>query len=289
MKFSLMTTTMVVDLLIELKKGSAKEKIDAEYAAMLQMAARLGIPAVEVTSIEAELFGLETVQELLKKNHLEAGGFVHMDQYACTDAERGKEIIALAKKRIEDAAALGTDNLMLALMAQEDAAEYSREELTAALIRTIRPIAEYGKQVGVMVSVEDTPDIRLPVCDTNDIKTLLDAIPELYLTYDSGNMLLKNDNPIPFLKTFRDRVCHVHLKDMAYADDGDIDVNGRFLTGCMHGEGMVDFAEIGTFLRDAGYNGYAVIEYVGHDNHEARIRDAMIYLDKMMRQGESML
>lgn len=284
MKFSLMTTTMVIDLLIDLQNGRPKEEIDEQYTNMLKMIARLGIPAVEVTSIEAELFGLQMIQALLKENHLEVGGFVHMDQYACTDDRRSKEIIALAKKRIDDAAVLGTDNLMLALMAQEDAVEHSQEELFAALIRTIRPIAEYGKKVGVMVSVEDTPDIRLPVCGTDDMKKLLEAIPELYLTYDSGNMLIMHEDPISYLKNFRDRICHVHLKDMVYADEGDADVDGRFLTGCMHGEGMVDFLRIGKYLRDTDYEGYAAIEYVGHSGHENKIRDAVIYLNKMMEE-----
>ncbi len=285
MKFSLMTTTMVIDLLMELQKGRSKEEITREYAAMLEMIAGIGIPAVEVTSIELDLFGLEEVKKQLEICHLEVGGFVHLDQYACTDSNQAEKMIALAKTRIDDAVSLGADNLMLALMAQEDVSEHSREELTKALIRNIQPIAEYGSEKGIRVSVEDTPDIRLPLCDTADTKALLDAVPDLYLTYDSGNMLLKNDSPILYLETFRDRVCHVHLKDMAYMQSGqpgDVDVDGRVIAGCMHGEGIVDFAEIGKILRESGYRGVAVIEYVGHDDHERRIREALTYLQSVL-------
>ncbi|MCD8232276.1 MAG: sugar phosphate isomerase/epimerase [Clostridiales bacterium] len=285
MKFSLMTTTMVIDLLIKLQSGRPKEEITREYASMVEMIAGLGIPAVEVTSIELDLFGLEEVNRQLKTHHLEVGGFVHLDQYACTDSDRAEKMITLAKKRIDDAVSLGADNLMLALMAQEDVSEHSREELTKALIQNIRPIAVYGSEKGIRVSVEDTPDIRLPLCDTADTKALLDAVPDLYLTYDSGNMLLKNDSPISYLETFRDRVCHVHLKDMAYMQSGqpgDVDVDGRVIAGCMHGEGIVDFAEIGKILRESEYEGVAVIEYVGHDDHERRIREALTYLQGVL-------
>ncbi|MCC8104100.1 MAG: sugar phosphate isomerase/epimerase [Clostridiales bacterium] len=283
MKFSLMTTTMVIDLLMEYQKGSGKEEITLKYADMLEMIARLGIPAVEITSIEEDLFGLEEIKKQLKKNHLEVGGFVHLDQYASTNPDRAEGIIALAKRRIDDAVPLGTDNLMLALIAQEDIEEHSRSELAEALIRNIRPIAEYGRRRGIMISVEDTPDIRLPLCNTADTKVLLDAIPELYLTYDSGNMILMHDSPITYLKAFQNRICHVHLKDMAYPEaghSGDLDIDGRVIAGCMHGEGIVNFGEIGECLREFGYEGTLVIEYVGHDDHEKRIRDALACLQR---------
>ncbi len=284
MKYSLMTTTMVIDLLIGMQMGKSREEIERDYAAILKMAADAGFTAVEVTSMDLDLFGMDGVKKLLEENHLAVGGFVHMDQYACTDEAKAEKMIASAKKRIDDAAALGTDNLMLGLMAQEDVSEHCREELQTALIRNIRPIAEYGKQAGIMISVEDTPDIRLPMCDTSDTKALLDAIPELYLTYDTGNMILKQDQTIPYLETFYDRVCHIHLKDMVYVEDGqpgDIDTNGKTIAGCLHGEGIMDFDEIGRHLREHGYDGYAAVEYVGHADAD-NIKNALAYLQKTM-------
>ncbi len=284
MKYSLMTTTMVLDLLIGMQQGLSPEQAKEKYRDMMAMVADTGIPAVEVTSMELDLFGYDTVKEELKNNGLVPGGFVHMDCYACTDEDKTGEIVEKAKQRIDDAASLGADNLMLALMAQEDVAEHSQEELAHALVRNILPIAAYGKEKGILVSVEDTPDIRLPLCDTADTKALLDAVPDLYLTFDTGNTILKHDDPLDYYHTFCSRVCHVHLKDMAYREpgqQGDVDVDGRIIAGCQPGEGIIDFEAIGASLKEAGYDGYAVIEYVGKAD-EDKISDAFKYLKGVM-------
>ncbi|MCD8014557.1 MAG: sugar phosphate isomerase/epimerase [Lachnospiraceae bacterium] len=283
MKYSLMTTTMVLDLLSESMTGIPKLQIQKKYADMMEMIASIGISAVEITTLELDLFGMDVVKQILNESHLKAGGFVHMDTFAHTDSKISQELAASAMRRIDDALCLGADNLMLGLMAQDDVSAHSPEELTNALIQNIRPVAEYGMKKGIKISVEDTPDIRLPLCDTADTKILLDAIPELYLTFDTGNMLLKHDAPLSYLEAFQDRICNVHLKDICYpapGQPGDTDVDGKVIAGCQHGCGLIDFAKIGNRLKSMNYNGNAVIEYIGHsrDNHAVRIREAYLFL-----------
>lgn len=278
MKYSLMTTSMVFEILGELEKCGDQENAKSEYRKMLRMIAKLGIPAVDITSLELDLFGLDEVKRTLKEMGLETGGVVHLDTFACTDEMLTERIVNRAKQRIEDACALEADNVMLALMAQENVEQYREEELRNALIRNIAPIAEYGKERGIKVSVEDTPDIRLPLCDRRDTKMLLDAIPGLYLTYDSGNMLLKKDDPIAYYKAFQARICHVHLKDMQYTTENasaDVDVDGNHIQAVIHGQGMIDFQRIFECMEAAGYKGYVMIEYVGSGEHEANIRQAL--------------
>lgn len=278
MKYSFMTTSMVFEILGGLEKSGDKENAKKEYRQMLEMISKLGIPAVDITSLELEVFGLDEVKRLLKETGLEVGGVVHMDRFACTDEMQTKMIVRSAEQRIEDACDLGSDNVMLALMAQEDVEQYSEEELRNSLVRNIAPIAEYGKKRGIKVSVEDTPDIRLPLCDQRDTKMLLDMIPELYLTYDSGNMLLKKDDPIAYYEAFQERICHVHLKDMQYTTDNalaDVDIDGKRIQAVIHGQGMVDFQRIFKCMEKTGYKGYAMIEYVGSGEHEVNIRQAL--------------
>ena len=228
---------------------------------MLRKTAELEIPAVEVTSLELELFGLDFVKNALKENHLEPACLVHLDQYATTDPEQSAQISAKAIQRVQDAISLGTKNMMLALMAQPDAEIYSYAQKQNALISCMKPVARFGAEHGISVSVEDTPNVSV------------------HLTYDTGNMLLKGEDSLSFYRHFKNRVSHVHLKDMTYAECGDSTVDGRKMTAAPHGEGMIDFPNILKELRTDCYEGYLVIEYVGSGDHFTNIKKAKGYLD----------
>ena len=286
MEYSLMTTSMVFPLLDKFQKGASLEKLKAEYADMLSMVAGCGIPAVEITSLELDVFGFDCVKASLECAGLRCACVIHMDAYAETDEARHGAILVAAKEKILTAKALGAGYVMLALMAQPGAEQHSAEELRKALIRNIQPIAGFGAENGVTVSVEDTPDIRLPLCDSGDIRLILDAIPDLSLTYDTGNMLLRNEDSLSFYRVLKDRVVYVHLKDMEYsdmADGADPTADGRHIRTAIHGNGVLDFPSILRELKADGYEGWLMLEYAGHENHSDNIRAAKEMIDKILK------
>lgn len=285
MKYSLMTTSMVFPMADKLHAGTAMDEVKKEYADMLAMVADCGIPAVEITSLELDVFGLDFVKSALTRAGLTCGCLIHMDTYAETAEPKHGAIEETAMQKILDAKALGADYVMLALMAQPDAEDHGTEELRDALIRNIRPIAAFGAENGVTVSVEDTPDIRLPLCDSADIRPILDAIPALSLTYDTGNMLLKGEDTLAFYRALKDRVVYVHLKDMEYAgqsDNADPTIDRRWIRTALHGQGVLDFGSILRELRAGGYDGWLMLEYAGSENHAANIRAAKEMMDKLI-------
>ena len=219
MKYSLMTTSMVFPLVEKLHSGVEMETVKKEYADMLHMAAGCGIPAVEITSLQMDVFGLGFVKEKLSESGLACRCLIHMDQYAQTNEEQSKGIVERARGKVLDAGALGAKYMMLALMAQPDAEGQDRGQLQDALVRNIRPIAFYGKEHGITVSVEDT---------------------------------------LGFYQNLKGRVVYVHLKDMEYTDqpDGaDPALDGRYIRTVPHGKGVVDFQPILNTLRKDGYDG----------------------------------
>ena len=285
MKYSLMTTSMVFPLAARLQAGEAPETIREDYRKLFAMIAACGIPAVEVTSLELDLFGFDTVQEALNLAGLECACVIHMDMYAETDPARHEPIVTSAKEKILAAKALGAKYVMLALMAQPEAEQHSMSDLQESLIRNLQPIAAFGKQNGITISVEDTPDIRLPLCDSNDIRPLLDAVHDLSLTYDTGNMILKNEDTLSFYRTLNDRVVYVHLKDMAYTESregSDPASDGRRVCTVLPGTGVIDFPSVLRELKQNGYNGWLMLEYAEHENHERNIKAAKETIDAAM-------
>ena len=285
MKKSLMTTSMVIPLIRQLQSGVPMEQILENYENILKTAADCGFSYVEITSMELEIFGVENIRKALARAGLRCSCLIHMDTFAETDLQKQERIRTSAVEKLHAAKELGTEYIMLALMAQPDAGSHSAEELREALVRTIRPVAVCGKEMGVTVSVEDTPEISLPLSSSEEMRALLDQIPELFLTYDTGNMLIRGEDPLHFYDALKDRIVYVHLKDMEYCEknEGDLTADGRSVKAVLHGRGMIDFKSVLKALKENGYDGILMLEYAGTDNHAENISAAVRYIDQIWK------
>ena len=99
-----------------------------------------------------------------------------------------------------------------------------------------------------------------------DVKNVLDRT-EVGWTFDMGHLMIGGYDPVEFLADARDRVVHVHLKDVlldkaapVFAGEQSIMEgvqNGMF---CPMGDGDVPVAEVVTELERTGYDGWYVLE-----------------------------
>jgi inosose dehydratase len=91
---------------------------------------------------------------------------------------------------------------------------------------------------------------------------------------DTGNSWLGGSEPLAFIKTFRNRIKHVHWKDMG---SEWIPKRGS-LFGCGMGNiplgtGVVDIASIVEALKEFGFNGPTTIEVAGDENVKASLKN----------------
>lgn len=99
-----------------------------------------------------------------------------------------------------------------------------------------------------------------------DVKNVLDRS-EVGWTFDMGHLMIGGYDPVEFLDDARDRIVHVHLKDVhldkaapVFALEQSIMEgvqNGMF---CPMGDGDVPVAEVVTELERTGYDGWYVLE-----------------------------
>ena len=99
-----------------------------------------------------------------------------------------------------------------------------------------------------------------------DVKNVLDRS-EVGWTFDMGHLMIGGYDPVEFLHDARDRIVHVHLKDVhldkaapVFAGEQSIMEgvqNGMF---CPMGDGDVPVAEVVTELERTGYDGWYVLE-----------------------------
>jgi len=91
--------------------------------------------------------------------------------------------------------------------------------------------------------------------------------PFLRMNMDTGNTFIAGQDPAAFLREFRDRVSHVHVKDvsesLAAASRGDL--TGIAVSHCAIGEGVnaANIRECFKILEETGYDGVYSIECEG--------------------------
>jgi len=90
---------------------------------------------------------------------------------------------------------------------------------------------------------------------------------EVGLLLDTGHAYAAGADYGEILRRFGDRVVHIHLKDVRrevldWARKNDVTFNSAVREGLftVPGDGIVDFSEIGKFIRSSGYNGWVVVE-----------------------------
>ena len=91
----------------------------------------------------------------------------------------------------------------------------------------------------------------------------------VYLTYDCGHFTFAGEDPLAALNRFKDRVAHVHLKDVRPKVLSQVKAERMgFMEAVIAGvftvpgdrEGSVDFPSIFALFDEAGYDGWLVVE-----------------------------
>ncbi len=75
------------------------------------------------------------------------------------------------------------------------------------------------------------------------------------ITFDSGNVLTGGENPVTGFINSKESIVHAHFKDWVLSADnkGLQGLDGRFYTGALVGEGIVDNKGVLKEMKKSGY------------------------------------
>lgn len=290
-RLSLMTMNMFIPVIIKIKMERDMEDALELYGEMLDLAADAGFEAVDVTSMELDMIGKETVKEYLEARGLKVSSLIYFNQFASTDEEKCREIVEDGKHAVDLALYLGTEVLMLVPQAHEGIEKLSAEEIHRALIGNFTPVTAYAVERGVHSVIEDTPDLKLHLCSAEDLAKVVDAVPGQEIVYDSGNMVLVDEDPVEYYEKFAAKTAHIHLKDMKEAPVemarfADTAADGRKMTGAPSGTGMLAeaFPTLMDCIRENGYDGYLTVEFAKDEelSYLESLKRAREYFEKLM-------
>lgn len=133
------------------------------------------------------------------------------------------------------------------------------------------PILDVFKECGVKFALEVHPtEIAFDILTAKRALEALDYRPEFGFNFDPSHLQWQGVDPVKFIKTFPDRIYHVHIKDAAVNLDGESGIlcshldfidAGRGWDFRSPGHGDVDFEAIIRELNRIGYEGPLSVEW----------------------------
>jgi inosose dehydratase len=238
-----------------------------------EVVGRAGFAGLEPEVIMLGQFaGAEHLRGALEANNLELAALTLVEDWGGeheTPQERASADAAIAL-------AASFDGALLALCQMPGRDRHDLAERQRRVLSCVRDVARRAEAAGLRTTFHPNSPEGSLFRTAEDYEVLLDGLPaSVGFTPDLGHVARGGMDPLAVVKQYRERVNHVHAKDM----DGD----GRW---AMIGTGVVPVAEVAQLLQRTGYEGWFVLE----DESELAERDpdgvaAQLgrYVDKVLR------
>ena len=158
--------------------------------------------------------------------------------------------------------------LMLGHAAEDPIREHNLREKQDNQMSCIRAIGQRAAERGIVSVFHPNPTPNSIFRYEEDYQIMFDALYQCEVGYapDIGHMLNGNIDPLAVIKQHRDKVRHVHFKDM----------DASHVWAAM-GKGIGDFKSIIDFLNDTDYLGWIIVEDESPD--AVRDSDAVVLAD----------
>lgn len=237
-----------------------------------------GVRAAGMEAVEINMTYLcehEETYELLQKANLHVSCVYEFYEMEHKD-ERER-----AKKHIDTARKAGAGKILVVpgflsekevgvmkeCVSDYDKAESFLKKNTKALrmLEGLSEIVTLGKKNSIQVTIEDFDDIKSPISCVNGLKWFLSCIPDLKVTFDTGNFIIHGENVLEAWEALKDRVVHIHCKD-------------RGNQPVAVGDGNIPMRDILHSIRESGYDGYLAIEHFDATDQEACMKKSADFL-----------
>ena len=203
-----------------------------------------------------------------------------------TDTKKNKERISKSKEILYLAKELGTDVVTTHIGVMPESPQHERYKV---MQDACRELAEYADSIDAHFAIETGPET------SSVLKDFLDTMNSkgVGVNLDPANLVMvTGDDPVQAVYNLKDYIVHTHAKDgkqlfykdpeIVYGMVKSVIVTGNSFEEVPLGEGQVAWPEYLAALEDIGFKGFLTIEREVGDNPEKDIRNAVLFLEKLM-------
>lgn len=204
---------------------------------------------------------------------------------ATTEPAERQQALDDCRRVIDNAAEVGVPVALLTVGSMQEGQE--RPEARRIMAEGLAELLPYGKDARVTLTIEDFGSSRSAYQTGAEVLECCElAGPEMMITYDSGNMIMGDEDPVAGLEIMKPRVVHAHAKDWELlppdAEDRIASRSGKRYVGTVVGSGVIDYPAVFAALRAMSYDGFLSFEYEGRGDQVEAARQGMAYLRRMM-------
>lgn len=236
-----------------------------------------GIPSVELLNVfwKDVQKELPAVIQQLKGSGIQASSYAVANDFAKDSAEERAAALAEIIDAIPVAKALGVK--VIRVFSGNLTEQVTYEAALDWIVEGLSQAARLAEREGLVLCLENHGKLA---GSGTQVKTILDRVgsPALRSTFDTGNFLLVDEQPLQALDVLLHVVAHVHFKDFLSHGEGRYkSLAGHAYEGVALGQGDVDLKTIVQRLTAIGYQGAYVLEFEGPGSEAEGIRQSYEY------------
>ncbi len=161
--------------------------------------------------------------------------------------------------------------------------EADRDVYTDKIVEGLKILCDLAEAKGITVSLEDFDDIKAPFCTPMGIRGLMDRVPKLKYTYDTGNFYYCDVDELEAFEMLKDRLVHVHLKDRTLelrneGEEAKPTISGKIMYPTPVGRGVIHIKEAAEKAMAEGYHDYFTVEHFGSAQELKYMEESMDWL-----------
>lgn len=258
-----------------------------------------GVSHIDVDRVIADKAYAADVLEYANSHHIEISALAYYPNTMDGDLEKRQANIAHLRKVILASSILDV-NLVTTFLGRDQTKTVEDNLTFVAEIWT--PILAYAEELGVKIAIENCPMLfgadQWPggqnLMTTPDIwRRVFALLPwkNLGINYDPSHFVWQMIDYIKPLYEFRNRIFHVHFKDIKLYQDrlhevGIMAYPLEYMAPKLPGLGDVDWGRFISALTDIGYDGYCCLEVEDHtfEGSEAKILQSLQLSKRYLEQ-----
>ncbi len=234
----------------------------------VQMACRLKLDGIEFYKLylkedERNSDSMSRISDVIHSAGLEVSMFTSYADLSVPKSPERAEQLASIRWDINSATIFKTN--IVRLTAGKWRKGQTVDETLRLVADGLKESLDYAEEKGVMLALEDHPEIGTKITDFMRILELVDD-DRLKVNLDTSNPMESGDSSVELAKLVKSRIVHVHLSD-----------RNRDLHHQVVGEGTVDFISVFRVLKGFGYDGWLSLETGGRKGEDV-IRQSMDFI-----------
>ena len=255
--------TMNTSLLtFSILRDAMKKTVDADL--ICRIIKEAGYDEADMMEFEFRAYGKEALLKALQKYEVRLGCLTIAAPFY-SDPE-GVE--AYYTRNLELAKEAGARLIMVIPGGGDDkpfCGKMTRQEMLDLAVRHFQKACAMAKPYGIQIGFENTPQDFKPLASAEDVRYVLDRVPDLGLIFDTGNFRVADvhADEMAIYEQLKDRIIRFHLKDVRVGDfpQGERCVSGDYIIPVPTGSGVIPICALIRRSQEDGFEGVYAMEY----------------------------